>query len=116
MFTAITNHGAHYGGRLFVSVIFRQAVDEEVRTLLMARRSNSIDYTRNRLCRVFNEAFSRVGRFYQSWWPVIPSELPQYITINDQSTSELDNGRQHLLLLYALKGEEFPWLRGDTDP
>ena len=38
------------------------------------------------------------------------------ITINDQPTSELDYGGQHLLLLYALNEDEFPWLRGDTDP
>ena len=89
---------------------------EDVRTLLMARRSNPIDYTRSQLCRVFNENFSRGGRFYQGWWQEIPSELRQHITIDDQPTSELDYGGQHLLLLYALKDAEYYWLRGEVDP
>ena len=89
---------------------------EEVRAVLIERRSNPVDYTRNQLRRIFNENFSRGGRFYQGWWQEIPSDLRRYITINDQPTSELDYGGQHLLLLYALNEDEFPWLRGDTDP
>ena len=89
---------------------------EEVRAMLMARRSNPIDYTRNQLCRVFNENFSRGGRFYQGWWQEMPSNLRRYITIDDQPTSELDYGGQHLLLLYALKDAEYYWLRGEVDP
>jgi hypothetical protein len=82
----------------------------------MERRSNPIDYTRNQLGRVFNETFSRGGRFYYGWWQEMPSELRRYITIDDQPTSELDYGSQHLLLLYALNDDEFPWLRGNIDP
>lgn len=89
---------------------------EEVRALLIERRSNPVDYTRNQLRRVFNETFSRGGRFYQGWWQEMPSDLRPYITIDDQPTSELDYSGQHLLLLYALNEDEYPWLRGDTDP
>jgi len=89
---------------------------EKVRTVLIECRSNPIDYTRNQLCRVFNETFSRGGRFYQGWWQEIPSDLRRYITIDGQLTSELDYSGQHLLLLYALNKDEFPWLRGNIDP
>jgi len=89
---------------------------EEIRAVLIARRSNPIDYSRTQLCRIFNESFSRGGRFYKGWWQEIPSDLRRYITIDDQPTSELDYGGQHLLLLYALNEDEYPWLRGDTDP
>ena len=89
---------------------------EDVRALLIERRSNPIDYTRNQLCRIFNENFIRGGRFYQGWWQEMPSDLRRYITIDDQPTSELDYSGQHLLLLYALNEDEYPWLRGDTDP
>ena len=90
-------------------------LEEEVRAFFTERNSNSIDYFRNRLCRVFNENFSRGGRFYQGWWQGIPSELRCYITIDGEPTSELDYSGQHLLLLYALKGEEQLWLRGKGD-
>ena len=90
--------------------------NEKVRALLMERRANPIDYTRNQLCRIFNESFSRGGRFYQGWWQEIPSVLRKHIVIDDQPTSELDYSGQHLLLLYDLKGEVYPWLRGTDDP
>ena len=89
---------------------------EAVRQILVARKIKAIDYTRTQLKRVFNENFSRGGRFYQGWWQEIPSNLRRYITIDDQPTSELDYGGQHLLLLYALNEDEYSWLRGDTDP
>ena len=89
---------------------------EAVRQILVARKIKAVDYTRTQLKRVFNENFSRGGRFYQGWWQEIPSNLRRYITIDDQPTSELDYGGQHLLLLYALNEDEYPWLRGDTDP
>jgi hypothetical protein len=89
---------------------------EAVRQILVARKIKAVDYTRTQLKRVFNENFSRGGRFYQGWWQEIPSNLRRYITIDDQPTSELDYGGQHLLLLYALNEDEYSWLRGDTDP
>ena len=75
---------------------------EAVRQILVARKIKAVDYTRTQLKRVFNENFSRGGRFYNGWWQEIPSNLRRYITIDDQPTSELDYGGQHLLLLYAL--------------
>ena len=46
----------------------------------------------------------------------MPSVLRKHIVIDDQPTSELDYSGQHLLLLYDLKGEVYPWLRGTDDP
>ena len=40
---------------------------EEVRDFLQSRRIAPIDFTRNRLYRIFNEDFSSGGRFYRGW-------------------------------------------------
>ena len=48
---------------------------EEVRDFLQSRRIAPIDYTRNRLYRIFNEDFSSGRRFYRGWWQNIPREL-----------------------------------------
>jgi len=89
---------------------------EEVRELLLSRRSSPIDYTRKRLCRIFSQDFKSGGRFYKGWWQEMPSELRPYITIDGEAASELDYGGQHLLLSYALKDHEYRWLRGPDDP
>lgn len=89
---------------------------DEIRALLIAHRRPALDYQRNRLHRVFSEDFESGGRFYNGWWQGMPSALRAHITIDGQSTSELDYRGQHLLLLYALKDHEFPWLKGNVDP
>ena len=88
---------------------------EEVRDFLQSRRIAPIDYTRNRLYRIFNENFSSGGRFYRGWWQNIPRELRQYISIDREPCSELDYSGQHLLLLYGLEGDEYRWLKGLND-
>ena len=75
----------------------------------------AVDYSNFPIHRIFNETFSRGGRFYGGWWQNIPRELRRYITINGKSTSELDYSGQHLLMLYGIKGEEYQWLY-DNDP
>ena len=40
--------------------------------------------------RIFNGDFKHGGRFYGPWWLNIPSELRQYITINNNKTVEYD--------------------------
>jgi len=90
---------------------------DEVRDFLQSRRIAPLDYTRNRLYRIFNEDFTSGGRFYRGWWQNIPRELRQYITIDGEPCSELDYSGQHLLLLYGLEGDEYRWLKGlDDDP
>ena len=85
---------------------------EDVRDFLQSRRIAPIDYTRNRLYRIFNEDFTSGGRFYRGWWQNIPRELRQHITIDGEPCSELDYSGQHLLLLYGLEGDEYRWLKG----
>jgi len=90
---------------------------EDVRDFLQSRRIAPIDFTRNRLYRIFNEDFTSGGRFYRGWWQNIPRELRQHITIDGEPCSELDYSGQHLLLLYGLEGDEYRWLKGlDDDP
>jgi hypothetical protein len=89
---------------------------EQVRPILLERKANALDYSRNRLYRRFKYDFSSGGRFYNGWWQEIPKEFRPYITINGEPTSELDYSGQHLLLLYGLKEDEFYWLKGEGDP
>ena len=72
---------------------------EEIGRILTERRCPGIDYTRNRLYRIFNGDFSSGGRFYRGWWQNIPRDLRKYITIDGEPCSELDYSGQHLLLL-----------------
>ena len=88
---------------------------EDIRRILIERRCPAIDYTRNRLYRIFNGDFSSGGRFYRGWWQNIPRDLRKYITIDGKPCSELDYSGQHLLLLYARGEDEYRWLKGLND-
>ena len=89
---------------------------EEVRQIILDRKTNPIDYSRTRVYRKFKYDFSSGGRFYDGWWQEMPKDFRPYIIIDDEPCSELDYSGQHLLLLYAIKGEEYYWLRGVGDP
>jgi hypothetical protein len=89
---------------------------QEVRKVLLRTRSSSIDYTRTQLCRIFSQDFTSGGRYYRGWWQEVPSELRRYITIDGENCSELDYSGQSLGLLYAFKGHERAWLKGEGDP
>ncbi|SVE35088.1 uncharacterized protein METZ01_LOCUS487942, partial [marine metagenome] len=89
---------------------------EEVRQIILDRKANPIDYSRTRVRRKFKYDFLSGGRFYDGWWQEMPKVFRPYITIDGEPCSELDYSGQHLLLLYALKGEEYYWLRGVGDP
>ena len=89
---------------------------DEIRLILEDLRANPIDYTRTRLYRKFKFDFSSGGRFYNGWWQDMPKIFRPHLIIDDKPCSELDYSGQHLLLLYALKGEEFFWLKGIGDP
>lgn len=72
-------------------------------------RNPSIDFTRNSVYRVFNNAsFEQGGRFYGAWWIGIPKEYRKYITIGRKSTVELDYSGHHFRILYALDGFPAP--------
>jgi len=88
---------------------------EDIRRILIERRCPAIDYTRNRLYRIFNGDFSSGGRFYRGWWQNIPRDLRKHITIDGKPCSELDYSGQHLLLLYARGEDEYRWLKGLND-
>ncbi len=54
------------------------------------------------LHRVFSRgSFSMNGRLVGTWWQNVPSALRQELTINGETTWELDYGNQHLRMLYA---------------
>lgn len=50
----------------------------------------NIDFKNKSYQRIFNGDFKQGGRFYGPWWLGIPSELRQYITINNNKTAEYD--------------------------
>lgn len=74
---------------------------------------NGIEYRfDSRLVRIFNETFERGGRFYGGFQS-FPKEQRKTITVNSDSTIELDYGGLHVRLLYDLIGNESYPLDGD---
>jgi len=68
--------------------------------------------------RVFSRgSFSSHGRLYGPWWQGVPKNLRQHLTVNGETTVELDYGGQHLRMLYAQAGvtlgDEDPYIVGD---
>ncbi len=71
----------------------------------------------NRAFDVMHRVFSRGsfafnGRHTGPWWQGIPKDVRRHLTINGESTVELDYGAEHLRMLYAQKGVPL----GDGDP
>ena len=75
---------------------------------------NQIDYSRNQLCRLFNDgSFKSGGRFYRAWWQELPKEYRKYIEIGYEKTVELDYSSIHPSLIYLehdLVPVELPYL------
>jgi len=113
---AISDQVTSYNKFLSEHTISLSLDTEEVRKVLLRTRSSSIDYTRTQLCRIFSQDFTSGGRYYKGWWQEVPSELRRYITIDGENCSELDYSGQSLGLLYAFKGHERAWLKGEGDP
>ena len=91
--------------------------EDEVGQILIRKKKTPVNFYCTAMHRVFNEDFDKGGRFYGAWWQGIPKELRPYITIDGETTSELDYGSQHLRLLYADNQDEYRWLKGvDDDP
>ena len=91
--------------------------EDEVDQILIRKKKTHVNFYCTAMHRVFNEDFDKGGRFYGAWWQGAPKELRCYITIDGQTTSELDYGSQHLLFLYAENQDEYRWLKGvDDDP
>lgn len=58
----------------------------------------------NKYTRVFNNSnFENGGRFYRHWTQEVKSKFRKYITIDGQSTVELDYSCLHLSMLYGLE-------------
>ena len=53
-------------------------------------KEKNIDLRNKSYQRIFNGDFKHGGRFYGPWWLNIPSELRQFITINNNKTVEYD--------------------------
>lgn len=80
---------------------------EEMLTNLSSKekRRRHVDFTKNSMYRVFNNAsFEQGGRFYGVWWQSIPREYRKYIDINHKQTVELDYSGHHFRILYAMEG------------
>ncbi len=65
------------------------------------RKIRIIDFTKNKLHRVFNNSFELGGRFYGAWWQNIPRDYRKYIEINYKPTVEIDYSGHHIRILYA---------------
>lgn len=64
-----------------------------------------IDFSHTQLKRIFNNSdFTQGGRFYGGWWQEVPSDFRNCITIDDESTIEVDFSGLHPAMLYAREG------------
>lgn len=73
------------------------------------KHPNLIDYSKNKLKRIFNNSsFEEGGRFYNCWWQGVPGEYRPYITIDDEATIEIDFSGYHIRMLYIIEGLPIP--------
>ena len=69
--------------------------------ILQYKDKDPIDLSRRTLARIFtNGSFEEGGSFYRGWWQNVPSEYRQYITINEDITTEYDYSQLSLHMLY----------------
>ena len=54
--------------------------------------------------RVFNNSWSKGGRFYGGFWQHIPRDYRRFIRINGERTIEVDFSSHHAVLVYAMAG------------
>lgn len=86
------------------------------------RRGGSVDFTRTRVRRIFNNGtWQQGGRYYGGWWQRVihkkPFRFRQHITINGMPTVEPDFSGLHIHMLYAMEGIQMSesdayWLDG----
>ncbi|TGU71032.1 hypothetical protein E4633_11820 [Geomonas terrae] len=68
-----------------------------------------IDYSRIKMKRIFNNSlFTEGGRFYNGWWQSVPSRYRPYITIDNETTIEIDFSGYHANILYIIEGLPVP--------
>ena len=67
-------------------------------------RERNIDLKNKSYQRIFNGDFKHGGRFYGPWWLNIPSELRQFITINNNKTVEYDYSSLIIHQIYSEVG------------
>ncbi len=64
----------------------------------------NIDFKSKSYQRIFNGDFKHGGRFYGPWWLNVPSELRQFITINNNKTVEYDYSSLIIHQIYSEVG------------
>ena len=67
-------------------------------------KTKDIDFKNKHYKRIFNGDFNKGGRFYGPWWLGIPSELRQYILINNNKTVEYDYSSLIIHQIYSEVG------------
>ena len=67
-------------------------------------RERDIDFKNKSYQRIFNGDFKHGGRFYGPWWLNIPSDLRQFITINNNKTVEYDYSSLIIHQIYSEVG------------
>ena len=69
-------------------------------------RARDIPFTNKRLKRIFNEDFTKGGRFYGGFWQQIPKAWRKRLTIYNSLTFEQDYSFIHFAMLYKKVGIE----------
>lgn len=67
-----------------------------------------VDFDRKKTKRTFNNGgWEDGGRFYGGWWVNSKKKLRKYITIDGQSTTEIDYSAHHIVILYSYNAIDF---------
>ena len=97
----------------FIDLHITDKEQDELDKELRRKDKESLDFTRVRLKRIFNNnSFEEGGRFYHGWWQGIPKKYREFITISDKKTDEVDYSSIHPRILYAREGVDI----ADKDP
>ena len=77
-----------------------------------------VDLDRKRAQRIFNNGeWEYGGRFYGCWWQQTKKDLRKYITLDGQSTTEIDYSSHHIVILYSYNGiDYYADYNGYSDP
>jgi hypothetical protein len=67
-----------------------------------------VDLDRKKTERIFNNGgWEYGGRLYGCWWQQTKKVLRKYITIDGQSTTEIDYGSHHIVILYSYNAIDY---------
>jgi len=103
--------------RTDIGLFINKKQEEEIINIMRKKANDDSDepreihFNNKTLHRVFNEDFTKGGRFYGGFWQQIPKQYRSVLTINNKTTYEQDYSFMHLFMIYLREGQQLT-----TDP